>query len=210
MVLALGLLLVVAALVLDMSGRAPRTAGSDHVSPVIFAAAVPGGGTLCQAASPVPPDAASAQLLVGTYGRPVPALSVRFLGANGEPSATGSLPAGAREGAVTIRLSHVAKAAASSRVCLRVEGKSNVVIGGEGVPPGPGSEQVNGTRQPGRISLIYSRPGRESWWQLLPTLSDRFGVGKASFFGSWTLAGMAVLLLGVWVATMRLLLRELR
>jgi hypothetical protein len=40
-------------------------------------------------------------------------------------------------------------------------------------------------------------------------LTRRFGLGKASFFGDWTLPVAALLLLGVWVATVRLLAREL-
>ena len=39
--------------------------------------------------------------------------------------------------------------------------------------------------------------------------THRFGLGKASFFGDWTLPAVALLLLGVWVGTVRLLLREL-
>src|SRR5450759_5316845 len=100
-----------------MSGRAPRTAGSDHVGTPVFAASVPGGGVVCQPASPLPQDAARVQLLVGTYGRPVPELSIRFLGASGEAVATGILPAGAHEGTVTIPLTHVRAAAASTSVC---------------------------------------------------------------------------------------------
>jgi len=82
-------------------------------------------------------------------------------------------------------------------------------LGGNVYTAGPGSEQVAGVPQPGRISVVYLRPGSESWWQLLPTLSQRFGLGKASFFGDWTLATVALLLLGVWVGTVRLLRREL-
>jgi hypothetical protein len=209
-VLVLALAVVVGALALDMSGRAPRTAGSDHVGEPIFAATVPGGATVCQAVSPLPGDAARAQLLIGTYGHPVPALSMRFLAASGEVVATGLLPAGAHEGAVTIPLTHVRAGAASTNMCLHVGGKASTVIGGEGIPISASAEQVNGKQQPGRIGLLYFRSGEESWWQLLPTLSTRFGLGKAPFFGGWTLPFAALLLLGVWAMTMRLLWRELR
>ncbi len=56
---------------------------------------------------------------------------------------------------------------------------------------------------------MYLRPGRESWWQLLGTLDQRFGLGKASFFGDWTLPVMALLLLGIWIAAARLLAKEI-
>jgi hypothetical protein len=207
--LGVALLLVAGALALDMSGRAPRSAGSDHVGPSVFSAAVPGGGLLCQPVPGLPGDAARAQLLIGTHGHPVPDLHVRFLDAAGADVAVGQLPSGAREGPVSIALMHQPRSRAATEMCLHVGGVLPVVLGGEGGPITSYSELVNGHRQPGRISLIYTRRGEESWWQLLPTLASRFGLGKASFFGEWTLPLLALLLLGVWVATARLLTREL-
>jgi hypothetical protein len=207
--LGVALLLVAGALALDMSGRAPRSAGSDHVGPLVFSAAVPGGGVLCQPVQGLPGDAARAQLLIGTYGHPVPSLQVRFLDAAGADVAMGQLPSGAHEGPVWIPLRRRPRSPSATNVCLRVGGATTVVLGGEGGPITSNSELVNGHRQPGRISLIYIRRGDESWWQLLPTLARRFGLGKASFFGEWTLPLLALLLLCVWVATARLLTREL-
>jgi hypothetical protein len=209
LVLGVALLAVAGALVLDMSGRAPRQAGSDHIGPAVFAATLPTGGVVCQPAPFLPGDAAQAQLLIGTYGRPAPALRLSFLDATGAEVASGGLPAGARQGTVVIPFSRVRGAPEAASVCLRVGGSHKVVLGGEGGPVNPTSEVVDKMPQPGRISLIYLRHGRESWWQLLGVLSQRFGLGKASFFGDWTLAFCALLLLGVWVGTIRLLLREL-
>ena len=76
-------------------------------------------------------------------------------------------------------------------------------------PAGAVAELVDGKPQPGRIDVVYLRPGRESWWQLLGTLDQRFGLGKTSFFGDWTLPVMALLLLGAWVAATRLLAKEI-
>jgi hypothetical protein len=207
--LGVALLAVAGALVLEMSGRAPRQAGSDHISPAVFAATVPAGGLVCQPAPFLPDDAARAQILIGTYGRPAPALRLSFLDAAGARVASGQLAAGAHEGTLVIPLSRVHGAPAAASVCLRVSGAAKVALGGEGGPVNPTSELVDNAAQPGRISLIYLRGGRESWWQLLPVLSERFGLGKAYFFGDWTLAFCALLLLGVWVGTIRLLLREL-
>jgi hypothetical protein len=205
--LGLALALVLAVLVLEMSGSAPRGTGSDHVSPVAFAATVPGGSTLCQPIVPPPHDAARVQVLVGTYGRPVPALDLSFNGVAGVV-ATGSLAAGAKEGTVVIPIHRVASGEARS-FCLHVGGHSKVVLGGEGSPVSAASELVDGKAQQGRVSLLYLRGGSESWWELLPSLEHRFGLGKASVFGDWTLAVLALMLLGVWIATIRLLLREI-
>lgn len=213
LVLGVAVLAVLAALVLDMSGSAPRGTGSDHISPVVFAATVAGGQSVCQPIAPLPLDAARVQVLIGTYGRPVPALELSFAGASGEV-ASGSLAAGAREGTVTIPIRRVAgrtgAAAEAGSFCLHVGGHSNVVLGGEGGPIGASSELVGGKAQPGRVSLIYERAGSESWWELLPSLDHRFGLGKASLFGDWTLPALALLLVGVWVAALRLLLGALR
>jgi hypothetical protein len=206
-VLVVAVLAVVGALVLDLSGRAPRTSGSDHVSPVVFAAIVPGGGTLCQPFTGLPSDTADAQLLIGTYGYAAPELRLRFLNSAGALVASGRWPAGGPQGAIEIPLSHAHGEAV--RACLRVGGTHKLAIEGEGGPLDPADEVVDGALQGGRISLVYFRPGRESWWQLLPTLSRRFGFGKALFFGSWTLPVLALVLVGVWLATARLLLREL-
>lgn len=216
--LALGLaaLLVAGVLVLELSGSAPRSAGSDHNNPAVFAATVPGGGTVCQPIVPLPEDVARAQLLIGTYGHPVPALQLTFSGAAGVV-ASGTRPAGGSEGTIVIPVHRVSGTGAgtgsgsvASSFCLHVGGRSTVALGGEGGPIGASSELVNGVAQGGRVSLLYLRAGSESWWALLPSLDHRFGLGKASFFGDWTLPVLALMLLGVWVAALRLLLRTLR
>jgi hypothetical protein len=146
--------------------------------------------------------------LIGTYGKPTPELRISFLDASKAEVASGRLAAGGQEGVVTIPLRRFGHVPAMTTVCLRVGGASRVAIGGEGGPVNPSSERVNGQPQPGRISLLYFRAGSESWWQLLPELTHRFGLGKASFFGDWTLPVAALLLLAVWGAAVRLLLRE--
>jgi hypothetical protein len=207
--LAVGALLVAGALALDMSGRAPRIAGSDHTGTPVFAAAVPAGGKLCQASPFLPGDAARVQLLIGTYGHPAPELRMRFTGPGGTPAATGNLPSGAREGLLTIPLRRIPGAPPARNFCLQLGRGTNIVLGGEGGPVNASSEFVNGAQQAGRVGLLYLRRGEESWWQLLPALTRRFGLGKASFFGEWTLPAVALLLVVVWVATARLIIREL-
>lgn len=208
-VLCVALVSVAGALLLDMSGRAARTAGGNRVTPAIFAVAVPAGGVLCQPVLGVPSDAASVRMVIGTYGFPVPALSMRFINSAGAEVAFGGLPVGARQGPVTIPLAHVPRASGATRACLRIGTSAHIVVGGEGVPPNPGTATVNGAQQAGQVTLVYTRAGRESWWELLGTLARRFGLGKAPFFGTWTLPVIALLLLGVWIATVRLLVREL-
>ena len=208
-VLALGVTLAVGLLLLEMSASAPRTAGSDHVGDPVFAAVVPGGGVLCQPVSPLPDDARRVRLLIGTYGRPVPDLSIRFTSATGVSVAHGELAAGAREGYVTIPIARATPPGPASTICLHIGGSARVAIGGERAPTTADSERVNGTLDAGDIGLLYLRAGNETWWQLFPVLSQRFGFGKATFFGAWTLPAVVIVMVGVWAAAVRLLAREL-
>lgn len=209
-VLAVGVLAVAVGLAVDMSGRAVRLAGTNHVSPVAFGAAVRSNGALCQPGTVLPADAHSVELLIGTYGHPVPSLTASFSGAGSEQIATGRLPAGAREGYVEIPLRNPRGRPAAGSLCIKV-GKAvqPVVFGGENFTPGAASEQIDGQPAAARIDLLYRRGRAESWWQLLPVLAERFGLGKSSVFGTWTLPAMALLLGCVWIGALRLMAREL-
>ena len=68
---------------------------------------------------------------------------------------------------------------------------------------------VDGKPATALVSIYYLRPGSASWWQFLPVLDLRFALGKSSFFGSWTLPFVAVLVLLVWIAAIALIWREL-
>ena len=209
-VLAIALLLAAGALALDMSGSAPRIAATDHADAAAFVATLKAGQELCQPQMVLPGEAKRLRVLVGTYGQPVPELTAHFLTDDNRTIASGALAAGQRQGFVLIPLGYPHGPTAAGTLCIRALGGHRTVLGG--VPFGAGgiSERVDGVPQPGRIDVVYLRPGSESWWQLLPTLARRFNLGKAPLFGDWTLAVMALLLLGVWVATVRLLVRELR
>src|SRR5438309_9787562 len=109
-----------------MSGSAPRGAGSNHVSAAVFAASVPAHGELCEPVVPLPADAARVQLLIGTFGHPVPALDLRYLDGAGAVVASGHLAAGGNEGIVTVPLRQGPRGGLATRACLRVGGSSQV------------------------------------------------------------------------------------
>jgi hypothetical protein len=209
-VLALAAVLTAGTFVIEMSGSAPRTAGSDHSGNQMFSAILPRRGLLCQPAPRLPADAARVQLRLGTYdGSLLTGAELRFADARGGTVAVARVPPGSRQGAVTIPLTRTFAAPAATSVCLRAEGSARLLVGGEVGQIAGYSEQVNGRRRPGRISLLYLRAGNESWWQLLPVLSHRFALGKASFLAAWTLPVLALIVACVWCATYRLLVREL-
>ncbi len=208
-VLGVACAVVLGALALDMSGSAPRIADTDHLNPVGFFSSMLGGQELCQPQMLMPSDAQRVQLLLGTYGPPVPALAVRFVGTNGWVVSSGRISAGSPQGTVTVPIAYPHGHTVSGSLCVRAGGTRKLVIAGDIVAPGPAADKVQGTIEGGRMAVTYLRPGRESWWQLLPTLSERLGFGKAPFFGTWTLPVAALLLVGVWIGVLRLLMREL-
>lgn len=209
--LAVGVLLVLALFVREMSGSGPRGAGDNQIRPDSFSEILPAGGTLCQAVGPLPDDAARASVLIGTYGRGMPAISLRFLTPSRRLAAYGQLPPGApaKHGYVMVPLRRVRGAAPVATACLHLRGTAHYAIGGETGAVTPTSAVINGKQQSGSISIFYYRQGSETWWDLLSTLDQRFAFGKATFFGAWTLPVAALLVLLVWVAAVRLLRREL-
>jgi hypothetical protein len=208
---ALGVALVVVAgvLVLEMSGRAQRISDTDHFNPVGFVGTLESGQELCQSAMLLPSDVKDMEILVGTYGSPVPAMSMRFL-VDGKQIAAGRIPAGSIQGNVTLPVGYPHGPSVAGTLCVHVaHSPTKTVLGGDVFTPGPVSEQVDGRPQAGRIAVTFLRGPHESWWHLLPTLSTRFGLGKSPLFGDWTLPVAVLLLLGVWVGAVRLLVREL-
>lgn len=204
---AAALLCIVGLFVLEMSGRAPRLAGTNHVNFLGFVATVPPHGTICQPNTLLPADAAQAKIFVGTYSHPAPAIQLTFREGSHLVSA-GSLSAGAPQGYVAVPLAYPHGATRAGTLCLRFEGQNQVALGGATAPAGASSAQVDGQAAPGIVALTFVRPGSESWWQLLPTLDQRLGFGKASIFGDWTLPVAASLLLISWLAAIGLLLKE--
>jgi hypothetical protein len=193
--------------VLEMSGAAPRISETNGVNPAGFYASVKRGQTLCQPDQTLPADAARVRFLIGTYGRPLPRISGTFVATSGRVVAHGVIPAGGSEGYVTLPLRH--SEATTGKLCLRVSSKQTVVIAGWQTTASPADQTLNGKRQPASLSLTFLRAGNESWWRLLPTVFRRFGYGKWSVLGSWTFIACGVALVLVWVASLRLLWREL-
>jgi hypothetical protein len=199
--------LAAGALALDLSGHAARMAGSNHVPIVGTGVTVPGGHVVCQVSLAPPADSARVVLLVGTTLPRIPPLRLRFVSdsgalvytaqAGGEPGTIGSL-----EMPVQWR-----SAPATGKLCVRVGGSAPLYMTGVLLPPASTTAAVDGHPQGGAMTVLYLRRGRESWWHLLPTLSRRFGYGKASWIGTWTLPVAAFALLCVWIACGRLVVR---
>jgi hypothetical protein len=211
--IAIGLAVLATAIgfLVDMSGSAPRGAGDDQVSRPTFANTVPGGGVLCQGAMVLPGDAASINILIGTFGHRMPRIAVQFKNLGGRTVATGALPAGVAVNPLgnTIALGYPHGPSVAGTLCLHVGGTHQIAFGGEPFPTTISAVLVNGQPQAGKVSVTYARRGSESWWQLLGILDQRFGLGKSTIFGDWTLPVLALVALALWFAALRFLVREL-
>lgn len=206
-VLGVALALVGVSVVVALSQSARRLAGTSFVVQRAFDVTLPPHGTACQPGTYLADDSAGAELLVGTYGRPRPTLTVTFRDPGGGLVARGRLAGGVRQGLVTVPFARVVRGShAATTACVHSDGAWQLALAGDVASPA-GAARVDGRATGGVVGFVYLRAGRESWWSLMPVVAQRFALGKASVFGTWTLPVLALALLGLWVAAARLLLR---
>jgi len=209
-VLGVALALAATAVVVTLSQHGARLAGTDFVPRNGYAVGISAGAQACQT-SLVPDDAAVASLLVNTHRRPRPPLVLRIDDLKGGLLATGRIGAGA-QGQLLLPLTRTIRDEQFTRTCVRnagAAGASKVLLAGDIARPATAA-RVDGRLTGGIVAIRYLRPGHASWWAMLPVVSTRFGLGKSTLFGGWTLAAVAALVLLLWAAVARLLLRELR
>jgi hypothetical protein len=216
--LVLAFLATATGLVIDMSGSAPRLAGDDHVrwpAPALVAT-VTGGQTICTSGLVVPGDAARMVMTIGaTTGAgtslgTLPRIGIDFTGEDGRRISTSVLRAGAASGEdVSLPLRYPHGGDSAGTLCLRFGGRHSDRYVFGGAEPLSGTT-IDGVAQPVRVSILFYRPGSESWWSLLGALDLRLGLGKSPMFGDWTLPVLVLAMLALWFAVGRLLWRELR
>ncbi len=190
---AAGSLLLLAALGLVLTDSKPRQSGSNYVLEAGPVKEIDGNGVRCQRDTPLAADTDRVRILLGTNGRPTPRVEVTAT-SDGRRVLAGSLPAGGSQGHVVVPLTPVNRVARTARVCVRIRGTGQTVLFGSH----------------GLMRLEWLRPGSETWLDRLPTVTRRFGYGKANAFGSWLLPIAGLVLLLAWLLAGRLLLRELR
>lgn len=190
--LAGGFALLVVALAVVLLQAEPRSAGSNFIPELGEVAKLRGPARRCQDGETVPADTAGVRFLVGTYGRPAPALSVLVRRPGGAVLTSGRLAGGGPEGRVDVPLREVDRLQGGVSVCLTIQGRGRTVLYGSG----------------GRVHLEWMRPGSESWLGLAPTIAHRLSLGRWDPLGALLLPALALLLLGAWVGAAWLVLRE--
>lgn len=202
------LALVAVAVVVTLSSRGAELTGTNHVLPVALHVVVPPGQQACQEGTLLPDDTGRVRLTAGLLKGSMPVLSARFTTAGGRLVAQGRSRGGEPPGTITVALADPVDGDRATRMCIRNQGGGTVALGSDIASP-DSAARVRDKPTEGLVAVTFLKPAATSWWAELPGLTDRFGLGKASFFGSWTLPVAALLLLGAWIAAVRLLLREL-
>jgi hypothetical protein len=193
-VVATGLALLAGLALVLMLGQAERRSGSNYVPEQGPVTELRGAAERCQDGELVPGDTGALKLLVGTYGRPTPEITVTVTGTSSEHAfiSTGRLRAGEHEGHVVIPVGTIDKTVSGARVCIRTGPGGRTVLYGRG----------------DKLRLAWLRPGSESRLAMLSTVAHRFGLAKLNPFGPWLLAVAALVLAAAWFAALRLVLRE--
>jgi hypothetical protein len=193
-VLGTGLALLAGLVLVLMLGQDQRRSGSNYVPEHGPVTELRGADERCESDELVPGDTGALKLLVGTYGRPTPAITVTIAGTTRTHAfvSTGHLPAGEREGHVVIPLRTMEKTVSGARVCIRTGPGGRTVLYGRG----------------DKVRLAWLRPGSESRLAMLSTVAHRFGLAKLNPFGSWLLAVVALVMAAAWLVALRLVVRE--
>ena len=208
---ALGVAAVTLALTILMSVSAPRRSGTDLTPNGAFVTAIGGGEQACQEGELLPADTSSVLMTIGTYGAPGPPLTFTATAAAGGTLTHGTLPGGWHQGRVTIPVGHVSSTSSAVRVCLRDDDPASkpggIALAGDAPDPGY-TMQVGNRTIDARLRYEYLRPGRESWWQLLPTVVYRFGLAKANAVRHWAWVAVLLLMLGAIALALRTIVSE--
>jgi len=211
-VLAAGFALIVAAVVLVMSGSGYRTLDSNRVGFDYFVTEVAPGLTACQQGESVPAGAGRVRLTIADRGkRPTPPVELVFCAEN-RIVARAALRSGWTEGRISVPLEHaVRRAVGGTQWCVTNRGRVPVLVAGQPGDAATFNAAIDGELTSGRMRVDYLTRERRSWWSQVGVIVDRFGLGKAQHFsGAWPLWAALVALIAAWVVGVRLLLRMAR
>ncbi len=185
-----------------------RTAANGHIRSTVVN--VPRGGRVCQPAQPVPAGTGRVRFFVQELAPVTGPLDVS-ISAGGRVFADGRVAAarlGPGQRQVTASVGRVPRSLPDATVCIVNRG-ARVQILGEPTQFGTGAAQLPAVPQPSQFVLVnldFQLAHEESWLTFAPTVADRYGLVKATFFGAWTfwlaMAALLMVALGViwWTA----------
>jgi Predicted membrane protein (DUF2142) len=197
-VLAVGLALVAAAVVLTLSGSPPRVLGTNAIAHTMAIGSTTGGASACQPGGALPRGTSAVRLGLQAGAGPSVTVSVQ----SGERVLTrGARGSGWTGGDVTVPVEAVRGATRDVRVCYTLGPiRGHVTIFGQ---------QVGSPKAPtGRMAIEYLTAGNKSWWSSALSVARRIGLGRAPS-GTWIAVLVALLMTIVATLASYLCLREL-
>jgi hypothetical protein len=204
--IAIGLALIAVAVALTLT-RAPASLARRNTHEDQVLGGVDHAAEYCQSGELLPSGATA--IRVHVYAEYGPRVAVT-LSERGRTIAHGQQGVGWTGGAVTVPLRALARSRSPARLCieLALNGDETISLFGEQTSTALAA-RAGHTTLPGRITVEYLRPGRSSWWSLLPEVARRAGLGHAPS-GTWGVGLAAALMAGVLALCSGLLVRELR
>jgi hypothetical protein len=204
--LGAGLLLIVLALGLVLSGSPAAVLGSSGAPPEEALASVRSPVRLCQGGESLPRGTSAIVVWLGAALGPsvvVDAVSGGRLVAHGEAGAgwTGK--------DTTIPVRTVARTIEHVTLCFKFAPTNEAVIPGGRHAPRATPTTLNGKAQPWRMTIEYLGDGRRSWWSRGSSIAYHMGLGRLPS-GAWAPVVAIVLALALVGATSALLVKELR
>jgi hypothetical protein len=206
-VVAAGLIAIVIAAIAILADRSQRRSGTNETADVGYVIPVQAGEQLCEPGELLPADTAGLRLNARSAGGAGGAVLASASDANGRTIATGSLRAGWHTGSVTIPLRRVAQTLPGAMVCLVNRGTRPIAFGGS-VPDANFYVVLGGKPLSGRMRIEYMRPGRESWFALIPTLAHRLSLAKADFVRHWAVFAAIAAMFAAIALALRTVLDE--
>jgi hypothetical protein len=204
--LAIGLALIVVAICLTLT-QAPLSLARRNNSEDTILGSARRSGDDCQSNEVLPRGTSAIRLHVfAEYG---PKVTLTVL-EHGRVIARGQQDAGWTGGAVTVPVRALPASRSPVELCfaLLLNGDETLQLLGEPVPAARATREGRKTLA-GRLSVEYLRPGRSSWWSLVPAVARNAGLGRAAS-GAWSVALVGVLMGGVLLLCSGLIVRELR
>lgn len=203
--LAAGLLVLVGALALTLSGS-PVVLARANAAPANQPILEAKRGSACQTGEFIPAGTSAIRLtLVADAG---PRVSVGMLSGKRQIAA-GATASGWTSGAVTVPVKHFARPVSAATICFKFGPSAETVqLGGAATSTATAARTPTGVTLLGRFTVEYLRSGPTSWWSLASVVAHHFGLGRAPA-GDWV-AWMVVLVMAICVALASYLtLREL-
>jgi hypothetical protein len=198
-VASLAILLALAAVLTQSSHHRTDTNGFERA----IGAKLPPRAITCQPNEQIPAGTGRVGFYADSLGAHDGPLEVTVSTASGATLARAPVSArvfdpGARTTAAIPAMRHAVEGA---HVCITNTGRGSPAVYGSPAPSPDGAATApTGVPQTARwlrLHLDYQQPEESSWWSFAPTVARRFGLVKATFFGTWTLWATVVALLAL-------------